>query len=218
MAFEVIVSFEHDCQLIHVRKEIGLDFRVYCTGYFDFFIFKEKITKNIVEDLLELLNYPRAETNPFNEYSVIFACNGEDREHLMHFYNYIFRNQGIVFAYPNIAESKETYLYHCLDASSHSRVLESFQNFTFRLESIKEYHVDDYYAQSMFSISDVANDLTRNQMKILTEAYRQGYYEIPRSIRTEDIGNQLNKSRYNIDKTIRIAESKIMKYVDKFLL
>ena len=212
------MSFKHDCPLIHVQDKIGLDFRVYCTGYFDFFIFKDKVTKRTVEDLSELLNYPRAQTDLFNEYSVIYNCNGENRDHLMHFYNHIFRNRGIVFAYPAINQSKETYLYHCLDSSSHSQVLESFHEFTFSLESIKEYDVDDYYAQSMFSISDIGSKLTNNQIKIMTEAYKQGYYEIPRTIRTEDIGKQLNKSRYNIDKTIRSAEEKIMTYVDKFLL
>jgi len=218
VAFEVIVSFEHDCDLIDVQRKIKQDFRVYCTGYYDFFIFGDKIPSESINSLMTILGYTGVRTS-FNDYTLIFECTSDNRDHLMHFYNHIFRNQGIVFAYPEISDNKEIYLYHSLDSTAQSVSLANLQKLSkFTIESIKEYSVDEYYSESMFSISDIVDGLTKNQINLLTEAYKQGYYDIPRSIRTEDLGKQLNKSRYNIDKTIRIAESKIMKYVNKFLL
>jgi predicted DNA binding protein len=88
---------------------------------------------------------------------------------------------------------------------------------SFQIETIEEYPVEEYYNNYLFSIPELAYNMTDRQRKVLTQAYYGGYYQIPRSIRTEDIAINNQTSRYNIDKILRNVEGKIMQFIYPFL-
>ena len=222
MAYKVLVTIEHDCLLKQLQMRIGDNFSVYCTNYYDFFFYQNTAAGIDVNQVLSILKYDKeAKYDVYNfkkQSVIILPCNGKSRDHLMHFYGKIFSEFGIVFSYPQIKSDGEQYFYHCLDSESHAAVLSLFKNETsFQINSIIEYPVDDYYGNYMFSIPDLSNTLTPYQHQILFDAYKEGYYKIPRAIRTIDIAEMKNKTRYSVDKILRKAENKIMTYIHPFL-
>jgi predicted DNA binding protein len=136
----------------------------------------------------------------------------------MHYYRFISEEMGIIFAYPRITGQGEVYLYHSLDTSTHSILLEKMQQtLSFQITTIEEYPVEEYYNNYLFSVPELAQNMTNRQLEILAEAYYGGYYKIPRMIRTRDIAETNQSSRYNIDKILRNVEGKIMQFIYPFL-
>ena len=68
------------------------------------------------------------------------------------------------------------------------------------------------------SIQEILSSLTPNQTESIIEAWKQGYYAIPRNIKTEELAKSEGISRYSFEKKIRKAENKIMEKLVPILL
>jgi len=59
--------------------------------------------------------------------------------------------------------------------------------------------------------------LTNRQTDILMKAFEQGYYDIPRRVKTEELAVQFDITRYGLERTLRTAEKKLVVSVMPFL-
>jgi predicted DNA binding protein len=112
--------------------------------------------------------------------------------------------------------------YHkimCLDKTDVKSVLALLQKYpSMEILSISELGPEGILHAQMLSISEIASELTDHQLFILLLAFEKGYYEIPRTIRTQDLAETLNVSRPAIEKSLRKAENKIMASFMPFML
>ncbi|MHA1983401.1 MAG: helix-turn-helix domain-containing protein [Candidatus Hodarchaeales archaeon] len=76
--------------------------------------------------------------------------------------------------------------------------------------------------QKVFSyaktIEEMLHSLTDQQQKILIQAWKKGYYSIPRKIKTEELASVEGISRYGLEKKLRTAENKLMEKILPILL
>jgi len=59
--------------------------------------------------------------------------------------------------------------------------------------------------------------LTNRQADILMKAFEQGYYDIPRRVKTEELAEQFDITRYGLERALRTAENKLVNSVMPFL-
>ena len=59
--------------------------------------------------------------------------------------------------------------------------------------------------------------LTDRQTNILMTAFEQGYYDIPRRVKTEELAVQFHITRYGLERALRTAENKLVNSVMPFL-
>ena len=87
------------------------------------------------------------------------------------------------------------------------------QNF-YELEVLKIEKVDvgTSYMYSK-SIKEMINLLTKQQRDTLIRAWKKGYYKIPRNIKTEELAQEQQITRYALEKKLRIAENKVMENI-----
>ncbi|OLS25338.1 MAG: hypothetical protein HeimC3_15520 [Candidatus Heimdallarchaeota archaeon LC_3] len=77
---------------------------------------------------------------------------------------------------------------------------------------------DGLFRAQTFFMSDIIHNLTNLELKLFLLAYEEGYYDIPRRVKLEEIGKKIGKSRQAIGKTLRNVESKLINSVAPFLL
>lgn len=58
---------------------------------------------------------------------------------------------------------------------------------------------------------EVRKELTQKQFQSVTQAYEQGYYDIPRNISVDSLAGEMNINRRTFEDHLRKAERKIMK-------
>ncbi|MHA2168785.1 MAG: helix-turn-helix domain-containing protein [Candidatus Kariarchaeaceae archaeon] len=112
--------------------------------------------------------------------------------------------------------------YHkiiCVDNAYVSGVLEVLQKYPqMKILSIKKLGPAGIFHSQMISITEITNDLTEHQLLILIRAFEEGYYEIPRRIRTQDLASDMGVTRYAVEKSLRAAENKLITSFMPFLL
>ncbi|MFX0086690.1 MAG: helix-turn-helix domain-containing protein [Candidatus Hodarchaeota archaeon] len=107
----------------------------------------------------------------------------------------------------------------CLDNSDLSSVVEILQSYPMmKIISIKELDSNGMFPSQMVSIPEITNNLTSHQLLILIRAFEQGYYEIPRKIRTQDLAEEFQVSRYAVEKSLRKAENNLFTALMPYLL
>ncbi|MHA1984192.1 MAG: helix-turn-helix domain-containing protein [Candidatus Hodarchaeales archaeon] len=77
---------------------------------------------------------------------------------------------------------------------------------------------DGLFRAQTFFMSDIIENITNVQLNVLLTAYQEGYYEIPRRIKLEEIGKKMDRSRQAVEKSLRKAENKLINSVVPFLL
>lgn len=85
------------------------------------------------------------------------------------------------------------------------------------IQSITDLGEHGLFKSMMVSVLDLIGDVTERQADVLISAYQNGYYDIPRRIRTQDIADQLGISRYGVEKVLRTAENKVIKSLIPYL-
>ena len=101
---------------------------------------------------------------------------------------------------------------------------ERAENFITKMEEIVDIEIlskedlgDDWIVSQTAVMNQLIEELTPLQIDTLIQAFEGGYYNIPRNIKTEDIAIKNNKTRYAVDKTLRLAENKILNYIMPFI-
>ena len=88
----------------------------------------------------------------------------------------------------------------------------------FEVKSINNFGDEGLYQAQSFFLADVLEDLSMTQKQVFIEAYKAGYYEIPRRSTLEDLAENLGKSHQAVNKSLRLAENKMIHFFAPFLL
>ncbi|MDH5403110.1 MAG: helix-turn-helix domain-containing protein [Candidatus Heimdallarchaeota archaeon] len=131
----------------------------------------------------------------------------------------LIQSTGGVIVYPieYIAEW-EYYKVICLNNTIVSDLLKELGTLDkFEVLTINDLGPKGLFKSQIVSATDLTNQLTTHQVNIIIQAYENGYYEIPRRIKTIDLANKLGVSRYAVEKVIRRAENNIIEKLIPFL-
>lgn len=128
------------------------------------------------------------------------------------------QERGAVSVYPTMY--KNGWEHHKVIAFSDEMVDDLITHFEaypmFEVLSRRQYD-DEEIIKHMTTLDDVVDTLTEKQNRTLLQAYESGYYSIPRKVKSEVIADKLGVSRYGFQKTLRLAESSLMKSITPYL-
>ena len=96
-------------------------------------------------------------------------------------------------------------------------LLQLQDQYDFEIQNISQYD-RDYYKDLKIKFKDLFTILTEKQSETLIDAWKQGYYSIPRTATTKELASVKGISRYALEKKLRTAENKIMDNIIPFLL
>ncbi|MHA2253612.1 MAG: helix-turn-helix domain-containing protein [Candidatus Kariarchaeaceae archaeon] len=225
MTHEIIIRAQHDCPFLEFSKSFGdRQIHSYCSREYDLVLIPGEITAKHIEKGREL--FPKKLTDEWritttDERSkssyIIMDCICEElyEESITS----LIQHAGGMLNYPIIYE--HGWEYHkilCLDKKIVAAVLEQIEKLsTFELISINDLGMDGMFKSQMISIPEIISGLTHRQIFVLIKAYEDGYYEIPRNIRTQDIASDMGITRYGIEKNLRKAENKLIKAIVPYL-
>lgn len=94
--------------------------------------------------------------------------------------------------------------------------LYTFLNNRYTVTVTKKQEVNTYSPDTpIFIYQSTFPDLSERQQDAIRAAHKQGYYEIPRGCKTEDIATQLGVKRRTAEEHLRVAEKKIINWFVK---
>lgn len=214
MAVVAQLKVFHPSQYSELSKRLERDnIVVYCNDYYDMVVVEGRVTDDIVKEVKDLfdksepINFTENPGNPLNY--MIISCSCEGSWQLTS--DYILRNQGIRVAPIIYSDGWEYHKFVCTTKSILSNIMNDLQKFyTIELISVEErsyYNPLDFFG---ISAGKIHRTLSENQIKLLVQAYQQGYYKTPRDTNLDELAADHNISRAAVGRAIRKAENKIM--------
>lgn len=189
---------------------------VYCNDFYDMIVLEDKITPDLVDQIQGILQpdqpiaYDLNEVDPL-KYIIVNSRWKTTKKQSLH---NILSNQGIQLSPPLYIDEWEYHKFLCIKKSNISKILEDMrQHFEIEILSIEEntsYNPLDFIGLTPTTIHQNLSDA---QVTLLVEAFKEGYYQIPRNTKLAEIAKSKNKSRYSVERAIRNAEKKVMEMV-----
>ena len=225
MTIEIRFKAQHNCPFLEFSKSFGSrQIHSYCSREFDVVLIPGSISeKNInfarqvfPNDLVD--NWRIKTTDEINQTSyIIMECVCESLYEVS--ITSRIQHAGGMLNYPIIYENG--WEYHkiiCVDRIVVSKVMSQIETLpVYKILSIDDLGPDGVFKSQYISIPEIISNLTHRQIDVLIQAYEQGYYEIPRNIRTQDLADDLGISRYGAEKNLRKAENKLIKAIVPYL-
>jgi predicted DNA binding protein len=222
MTFEIRIKAQHNCPFLEFSKHFGnKQIHSYCSREFDIVLVPCEITQdhiNIAKSIFpkQLVDTWRI-TSSFRTNFIIMNCICESMYETT-ISSLIQRNGGML-NYPIIYEGG--WEYHkilCVDKQVVSTIIDQLKSLpTYEILAINDLGIDGIFKSQMISVPEIISSLTERQISILVQAYERGYYEIPRKVRTQDLADSLEISRYGVDKNLRTAENKLIRSIVPYL-
>jgi predicted DNA binding protein len=222
MVYELSVKLTHNCIFTDFSEAFGKKQLLhYCSKFNDYLVVPGKLNKG--QKILAKENFGkfgnlefRSIGKPSEHTYVTFDCVCDNYEE-----QYItpkIRALGGTISFPHIyINGWEYYTVFTKSKDQANSVIEMLESeVEVQILDLKDLG-DDWLLTQSGILNQLITDLTPKQLNILTTAFEKGYYNIPRSIRTLDISEQLGITRYAVDKTLRSAENKIINYIMPFL-
>ena len=220
MVYEIRVKMQHSCSTLEFSTLFGKKITYqFCSSDFDILIVPDIISEDITKQAQQLFtNFDSWKVVNYNQKegkSIVHAacaCVGSTS------LTYTFRKTGAIIIFPIKYQSGwEYYKLICITKDILNKVLKILDgNPISEILSIINIGDDNFINQASF-VSEITNELTNNQKQLLVKAFESGYYNIPREVKMSDFAEELNISRYAVEKTIRIAENKIIKQLIPYL-
>lgn len=221
MVNELRIQIQHDSPHLNFSKSfLDTDLYGYCNSKFDILMIPSKLNGQKLEIAKEY--YPNTqdwkittiESNPTTISYISMNCLCDKT------INSQIQQQGGISIYPiRFSKGWSHYQIVCLDNSILSSVLQVLQTYPHtKINSIRELESNGIFPSQMISTTEFTSDLTQHQLSILIRAFEEGYYEIPRRIRTQDLAVEFKVSRYAVEKTLRKAENKLFTSLMPYLL
>ncbi len=134
------------------------------------------------------------------------------------------QRRGGLIRYPiSYQDGWETYSITGFDAKVSADILAVLdeirekEGYEIEIISNRDVGLSGLFQSQLISGPELFSDLTPKQLDTLILAIDEGYYQMPRQVRTQDIAEQLGRQRYSVDKLIRAAENKIIKNLTPYL-
>lgn len=222
MVVELSLRLKHECPFLEYSTQFGKKpVYHYCSTMNDYLIIPEKLTeekRNMAEEIFGRFNNLTikeiGKPSEMTYISMDCPCSDSLQTNIAP----RMRNLKAVPIYPITYQNGfEYYKVYCKSP-------EHTENFISKMEEMVEIEIltqedlgDDWIVSQAAVLNQLIEELTPLQIETLTQAFEGGYYSIPRRIKTQDIATRNGKTRYAVDKTIRLAENKIMNYIMPFI-
>lgn len=219
MAYELVVKAKHSCPFLEYSTHFSTNIFSYCNRDYDILMIpdeKEDLHLEIGRKLFPNVDSWKIIRSQSTYIVMKCLCNDLYEKSITS----MIQENGGLLEYPiRYHEGWEYHKIRCIDTKVVSDVLEQFNTLTeFQILSTLDLGIDGIFRKQMISFPDLIQNMTDKQLSIIIRLYEKGYYEIPRKIRVEDIAEELNVTRYAVEKTLRKAENKIMKSIMPYLL
>ncbi|MCH8905886.1 MAG: helix-turn-helix domain-containing protein [Candidatus Heimdallarchaeota archaeon] len=222
MTFEIRIRAQHDCPFLEFSKLFGnKQIYGYCSRENDVMILPGH-NDNIIEIGKDFFNHTdkwRIINSGVTQKLTYVVMDCECDDLYENSITYSIQRAGGLVNYPiRYQDGWEFHKITCIDEKVVKNVLKVLTS----LPKMEVIAIDDLgengiFRSQMISVPEVISDLTSRQVEILVKAYEEGYYEIPRRIRTQDLADEAGISRYGIEKLLRKAENKIIRSIMPYL-
>ncbi len=218
--FEIKMKLRHPCPYLELANIFDLNLYLYCSDFFDLLIIPKLISDEEMEIVKSKVKKPD---------TVEITVGGEDgNTTYIHFECMCDLEKSVS---PNIQrlggllelpvlykDGWEYYKIISLNKKSQAKIMEYIQTIPeYEILSITDLDIDQYKYQFL-TTNEIMKNLTARQIEVLVEAYEQGYYKIPRSIKTWQLAQKFNVSRTATEKSLRKAENTIIASIIPYLL
>lgn len=213
MVKEIYIKAKHSCPFLEYST-LFKQVYAFCSGVYDVLIVSGPINQyhlNIAKSLFfnvedwRVIN--EGEKNKISFIIMNCLCDKNDVS-----ITSLIQNVGGLESYPvRFEDGFEIHKIICVDEKIESDVLNLLQELPYmKILAINDLGEDGLFKSQMVSIPEIINKLTSRQIDILLFAYENGYYEIPRNVKTEDLAEKFQITRYGAEKQLRTAENKLI--------
>lgn len=217
MSIEIHLKVRNECEFSELSETLDKkQFFTFCNNYYDLIMMEGEISAddaNIVKEKFGItsdITYTSNQDSAINY--LIMDCSCENSYPIVQ--DSIMKNFGIPISAVKYEEGWEFHRFVCLSKKLVSKVLANLEeSYEIEILSIKN---DDFYGPLGFhglGVSQFLSSLTKSQLTLLINAYNEGYYKIPRTIKLFDIASDLGLSRYAVESRLRRGENAIMDLV-----
>ena len=220
MPFEIRIKAQHSCPFLDFANSFSVPVHSYCSRDYDILEVNTEIDQSHI-DLLNELFPKEAACKIIHSGSISYVmmnclCEGLYEMSITS----LVQQAGGMQEYPiRYFQGYEYHKIRCLNETTLSQVLKGVEQLPYlKVMGIENLGERGMYQSQMISAFEILENLTKTQLKVLIDAYEGGYYSIPRSIRTKDLAERYDISRYAVDKSLRKAENKIIQAIMPYLL
>ncbi len=218
--FEIKMKLRHTCPYLELANIFDLHLYLYCSDFFDLLIIPKLISDEEMEIVKSKVKKPD---------TVEITLGGEDgNTTYIHFecmcdleksVSPNIQRLGGLLELPVLYKNGwEYYKIISLNKKSQAAIMEYIQTIPeYEILSITDLDIDQYKYQFL-TTNEIMKSLTARQIEVLVKAYEQGYYKIPRSVKTRELAEKFNVSRTATEKSLRKAENTIITSIIPYLL
>ncbi|MDH5403825.1 MAG: helix-turn-helix domain-containing protein [Candidatus Heimdallarchaeota archaeon] len=218
--YEIKLKIKHECPYLDLASYFDINLYLYCSDFFDLLIIPKSLDNDEIKQVMsiiknkESIEITKGGLNGNTTY-IHFECMCDPIESV----SPNIQKLGGLLELPVLYKNGwEYYKIICINKKTQSSVLEYIQ-------SIEDYKIlsivdlgRDVYKYQFLTTQELLNNLTDKQMDVLISAFDKGYYQIPRSTKTEELAQSYDISRPALEKSLRKAENTIMSSIIPYLL
>lgn len=216
MITEVYIKVKHNCPYSQLSEKMGRkQFYAYCNDQFDMVMVDGQISENEISEVKSLFHLSKdpyhttLENSLFNY--IIIDC---DCVNYISVSGIIQNNKGIPNGPVKYVDGWEYHRFVALDKSIISNVLKELgEHFPFEIISTKKQCDEPPLKLGGVPTNQLLGALTDAQISILVQAYQEGYYKIPRTVKLKDVSESLGVTRQAVEGRLRRAENAIMNLI-----
>lgn len=218
LIYEMQLKLFHNCSYLKFSELFGKkQMFSYCSRSKDIIIVPEEISEEKLTLAKEFFNNSESwtviKTNDISTVIMDCYCTSQPNSTTL-----IIQKLGGLPIYPVKYENNWEYIKIFLfEKDKINELVKYFEQYSqFEILRINEIEETGLF-QQMSIISEIIDPLTPLQTDFLIKAFESGLYTIPRKIKTEALANDLRLSRYGFQKTLRLAENKLIKSLIPYL-
>lgn len=224
MVYELKVRLQHNCPFLEFSKHFGKrQMHQYCSSGYDYIIIPGELTEAVKEHgyfLFKNFQDWKVVNKDGNDSSFsILTLKSSCEMEIANSVGILITKLGGMPIYPVIYENGwEIHKIFCHSYDELTKILNTLnrQLQIFEILSIKDIGNDALIKQSAI-MSQILDQLTNNQLDQLIKAFNNGYYDIPRKTRMQDLADELGVTRYAVERTVRSAENKLIRALIPYL-
>ena len=214
MAVEISIKVYNPSPYSDLSQSLQSDqFFTFCNDYYDLIMIDSPVNDDLLDRVRKKLNISgNIETNLDESHLLnylIFDCSCIASHPKVS--SVILKNHGIEITPVQYIEGWEYHRFVCINKKDVKIILAKLkEQFEFEILRINDDEIYGLMRMTGLSTSDLLDSLTASQTSLLLDAYKEGYYEIPRKVKLAEIADKYGISRHAIEKRLRRGENSIM--------
>ncbi|MFW9929195.1 MAG: helix-turn-helix domain-containing protein [Candidatus Thorarchaeota archaeon] len=222
MVFEINIRFKHACPYLKLSKLFTSPMYSYCSTTYDVIQLPGSISESVkAKAQIYFKNYSnwKFETKKKVRQPTLIYMDCTCGIIYYHTVASLIRKYRGIPVYPVIySDGWEYRKITCFNKDVIHDVIQAIEKEVDVFEELEINNIGEngLFRAQTFSMTDIMKGLTEKQKDVILQAYKEGYYEIPRKIKLQDLANTYGVNKQAVEKTLRKAENKIVKAIMPF--